>query len=212
MTAQIGDIYKINDKRYSLVARSGNVVFDPKSYGLEPHARCTACYRGYWCEYTILEEELILQNLFIFNKDEHYPPFNGVEVTPPEFNEYDCDAGKGKRKKVTLPAHLGHRVYRDVNLTIPFSGKILLGSDFMQEYYIHMGYQRGWGYKKLIELVFDEGLLMESCDMSAFAEAQREAIKQKKLDPRWPDYDDVRKFVEDCFSLNYSDKVWWLDS
>lgn len=210
MTAQIGDIYQYHNKNYTIVALSSGILFDPKNFGLEPHARFTACWRGYWCEYAIIDDELVLKDLYIFNLDEKYPSFNGVEVSPPEFEEYERYSGNVKKsEKVTLPAHFGHRVYRDVNLHIPYTGKILLGDGFMKEYCINMGFQRSWAYKELIELIFEEGLLLDCNDLSHIAEAQREAMKKRNEDPQHPDGGNIPKFVEDSFSLDYADKAWW---
>ena len=174
MTAQISDKYKYQKKEYTIVALSSAISFDPKNWGLEPHASSTACYRGYWCEYAVEDEELLLKNLYLFNMDDKYPSFNGVEVSPPEFKEYEAYMGSGKKtKKVIRPAHFGHRVYKNVNLSIPYTGKILLGDGFMREYYIHMGFQRAWAYEKIIELVFEEGVLLECNDLSHIAKAQQ---------------------------------------
>ena len=158
MTAQIGDIYKYQKKEFTVVALSSVMLFDPKNYGMEPHASSTACWRGYWCEYAIEDDELLLNDLYLYNSDDKYPSLNGVEVSLPEFKEYKCQGGK----KIIMKAHFGHRVYKDVNMPIPYTGKILLGDGFMREYYIHMGFQRGWAYKKLIELVFEEGILLNA--------------------------------------------------
>lgn len=191
MTAQIGDIYKYQKKEFTIVALSSAMLFDPKNYGMEPHARSTACWRGYWCEYAIEDDELLLKDLYLFNSDDKYPPLNGVEVS--------------------MKSHFGHRVYKDVNMPIPYTGKILLGDGFMQEYYIHMGFQRGWAYKKLIELVFEEGILLECNDLSHIAKAQREAMAKGNINPRRPGGDNIPKFVEDSFSLDYADKAWWME-
>ena len=207
MTAQIGDIYKYKKKEYTVVALYYVKLNDTKNYGMEPHASSTACWRGYWCEYAIEDDELLLKDLYLYNSDDKYPPLNGVEVSLPEFKEYKCQGGK----KIIMKAHFGHRVYKDVNIPIPYTGKILLGDGFMREYYIHMGFQRGWAYKKLIELVFEEGILLECNDLSHIAKAQREAMAQGNINPQRPDGDILSKFVDDSFSLDYADKAWWME-
>ena len=207
MTAQIGDIYKYKKKEFTVVALSSVMLFDPKNYGMEPHASSTACWRGYWCEYAIEDDELLLKDLYLYNSDDKYPPLNGVEVSLPEFKEYKCQGGK----KIIMKAQFGHRVYMDVNIPIPYTGKILLGDGFMREYYIHMGFQRGWAYKNLIELVFEEGILLECNDLSHIAKAQREAMVQGNINPQRPDVDILSNFVDDCFSLDYADKAWWME-
>ena len=157
MTAQIGDIYKYGKKEYRIVAMSAGMPFNPKYYGLEPHPSSTACYRGYWCEYSVDDEKLVLKNMYMFNMDDNYPPLNGIEVAPQEYEEcWGSKPGMKGIQKITVPAYMGHRAYKELNMLIPYTGKILLGDGFMHEYYIHMGFQRAWAYKKLIEFVFDE--------------------------------------------------------
>ena len=212
MTAQIGDIYNYDNNDYRIVALSSVMLFKPQDYGMEPHGSCTACWRGYWCEYDVSNDELFLKNLYFHNEDNNYPSLNGVEASPKEFIEVEGRRGLRKKlEKFTIPAHYGHRVYRDVNLSIPYTGKILLGDGFIREYYIHMGFQRAWAYEKLIELVFEEGILLECNDYSHIAKQQREIMKEQGVNPQSPKISDLEKFVEDSFSLDYSDKAWWLE-
>lgn len=213
MTAQIGDIYKYKEKNYTIVALSSPMLFEPQQYGLVPHSSSTACWRGYWCEYVVADDKLLLEDLYIYNEDGNYPPLCGVEVSPAEFEEHECYVGGlSKRKKVLLPAHDGHRVYKKIDLPIPFTGKILLGSGFMSDYYIHMRFHRSWAYKELIEFEFCEGQLVTCTDLSHVAKAQREAIKQQRIDQHHPYDGNIPKYIEDCFSLDYSIKAWWMDN
>ena len=46
MIAQIGDIYKFEDKNYDIVAFSSPIEFDPTTYGITPAALQTACWAG----------------------------------------------------------------------------------------------------------------------------------------------------------------------
>lgn len=136
-------------------------------------------------------------------------------MSPKEFEECEKYNVKSKRKrikteKITLPAHFGHRAYKNVDLPIPYTGKILLGDGFMQEHYIHMGFQRGWAYEKLIELVFIEGVLLECNDLSRLAKEQRKAMEERRNNPEYPEDDVAIKFIEDSFSLDYADKAWWI--
>lgn len=192
MTAQISDKYFYNGKGYSIVALSNDIGFKPEDYGLEPHTSSTACWRGYWCEYSIEKECIMLKNLFLHNKDGNYPEFEGKTVIP------EC-------------GHFGHHKYEDVNLLLPYTGKVLLGNGFIQDYYIHMGFQRSWAYEELIELVFEDGVLTEYYDYSDIAKKQREYIDKNVDDPSHPEGKDIIGFVTDSFSLDYKDKAWWLD-
>lgn len=87
MTAQIGDIYKHKNKEYSIVALSAPINFKPQDYGLNPQSCCTACWNGYWCEYYIENDILLLKNLFMYNGEGDYPPLNKVEVLKQTYHE-----------------------------------------------------------------------------------------------------------------------------
>lgn len=78
MTAQIGDRFQYKGNYYNIVAISEPLPFSPQTFGITPEGACTACWAGYWCEYEIKKNALILQNLYIHSKDNYYPSINGV--------------------------------------------------------------------------------------------------------------------------------------
>ena len=211
MTAQIGDKYTYENKTFTVVEMSSARLFNPRNFGMEPHSNSSACWRGYWCEYAITDDELLLKNFHMFNRNDDYPPLNGVEVSPPEYLEFEGPrSNKNGAEKIRILDHCGHRIYRDVNMRIPYTGKILLGADFMREYYVHMGIQSSWAYRQLTELVFVEGLLLESNDLSYIAKAQREAIQDGIRGRRRRDLSmlDYFQIIEDRFASD--DRVWWV--
>ena len=180
MTAQIEDTCMYERHNYKILALSSKMLFKPQDYGMEPHMRTTSCWRGYWCEYIISDGELLLGNLYFHNSHGDYPPFNGVEVSPPEFKEVVSYCQNVEKPEMdTIPAHSGHRIYKEVNIQIPYTGKILLGDGFMREYMFNRGFQRRWAYEKLIELVFEKGVLLDCNDLSHIAKARREEMKNK---------------------------------
>ena len=208
MTAQISDIYKHKRNKYNLVALSDPIGFEPKDYGLDPQASCTACRRGYWCEYDIREDGLYLDKLFLHNGEGNYPDFNGVSAISPEYEELEyIEGSSNKRGRRKFPKNMGHWTYDNANLLIPYTGKILLGDKFLREYYIHMGYQQAFAYEILLEFVFENGKLIESIDHSDKVKKMRESMDLDELIGR----NDVTKFVNDSFSLDYKTKAWWLE-
>lgn len=191
MTAQIGDSFKYKGENYQIAAISEPIRFQPQDYGITPVAASTACWRGYWCEYEISERGIILENLYINSRDEYYPDINGVgpQKEDGKYFEYmDC------------------HFYKNLNLVMDFTGKILLGKGFLRKYYIHMGYQRAWAYEVLKELVFEDGRLIETVDHSEMAKKIR-----KEIDGQSGSEDkNIEKFVTDSFSLRMEDKAWWI--
>lgn len=210
MTAQIGDIYKYKNREYSIVAMSSPINFKPEDYGLEPQSRCTACWNGYWCEYHIENDRLLLKNLFMFNSEGNYPLLNGVGVVEQTYHEgTSYKLGEGKPKKVMLEDHMGHREYRNVNLPIKYTGKILVGDGFIRDYYIHMGYQRAWAYNELLEFVFEKGSLIETIDHSDMAEKIRCELKSNDTNIK-NERENIVLLIERSFSLDMKDKAWWI--
>lgn len=196
MTAQVGDRFTYKKEGYNIVALSEPLKFNPKDYGITPTARCTGCWAGFWCEYDISETGIVLKNFFINSKDDHYPEVNGVLP--------EC-VGHSK----TPREYMGHHCYRGVNISIPYTGKIVVGKDFLQEYYIHMGYQRAWAYEVLKEFVFEDGKLVETIDHSEVAEGLRKQIKE---DPDFWEklHSNIPLFVGGSFDLSLATKAWWI--
>lgn len=194
MTAQIGDRFKYEGVNYTTVARTAALNFHPMDYGILPRSICTACWGGFFCEYSIKNDQLMLDNLFINSADDKYPEINGVLPS--------VNTRTGEREE-----YFGHKVYRGLKLNFPYTGKILAGNGHISKYYIHMGYQRAWSYERLIEFEFENGKLISATDRSEDAAKLREiidvhgyrALLSHESDP-----------IRAAFSQKYDIKAWWL--
>lgn len=203
MTAQIGDKFMFRGSNYSIVAISTPMRFNPADFGIIPMGICTACWAGYWCEYDISEKGIVLKNLYINAKDDNYPAINGVEAM-----------GDGERDF----KYMGHHLYKDIQIPMKYTGKILVGKDFLREYYIHMGYQHAWAYQTLVEFIFEDGILLDTVDHSQIAEKIREEMKKDTGKPKLYTELDIPRFlkdgslpdIKDCFSLDIDVKAWWM--
>lgn len=210
MTAQIGDHYFGNKKEYTAVALSVPMNFKPQNYGLEPQSCCTACWRGYWCEYNITEDGLFLQNFYMNNSKGNYPDLNGVSVSPVSYHEVIRLDLKRKTEAIAQAEdYMGHRKYEDIMMRIPYTGRMLVGRKFLSRYYIHMGFHRSWSYEELREFIFENGYLKGTIDHSDMAQKIREEIESKKLKPVNTE-ENIAKFVKKSFSLDYNTKAWWI--
>ena len=154
MTAQVGDRFIYKGNKYSVVAINNPIQFNPVNYGIKPVACCSACWNGSWCDYHISTKGIMLQNLYINSEDDYYHAINNVS---PE---------KGNKKSFK---YMGHHLYKNLNIFMEYTGKILIGKGFIREYYIHMGYQRARAYEVLEEMIFDEGKLIKTVDHSEMA-------------------------------------------
>ena len=195
MTAQIGDRYKFENNEYTIVDMSAAIDFHPSEYGIFPVPACTACWSGFWCVYIIKEDGIFLEDLYVHSGNDQYPAINGVLPEQQEGNE--------------AFTYMGHRRYAGLNIQISYTGKILVGDDFLQEYYIHMGYQRPWAFKKLVELVFKDGKLVESKDRSSVAAKVREVISSEEALTGWFF---KRRFENsgDNSLIGDATDIWWL--
>ncbi len=190
MTAQVSDSFRFDNNNYSLVATSKPLEFDPKEYGITPQPFISACWQGFWCAYNITNDGIFLEDLYINSEDDYYPEINGVSPFSGNMNLY-----------------MGHHVYSDLHLNLDYTGKILVGEGFLQEYYIHMGNQRFWAYEILKELVFENGVLVGVNDRSNIAVAVREAMKQNKGFNEYL-YENSQVFVDGNFALDSPDRPW----
>jgi hypothetical protein len=145
MTGQIHDRVIYEGIEYDLISVNGEGLFEPSTYGMFPKMLHTACWRGFYCTYTIEQLDLFLTSLTIRTNDEQYPPIDGKS-----------------------PSDDGYRTMRYINLRLPmlFRGKLLLGADFIRERYVHMGFQAPEAYQKVVEATFLAGKLISMQDCS----------------------------------------------
>ncbi len=193
MTAQAGDKFMYEGKEYSLVSKCFCVTplaftfFDFLRYKIIPEGTSTACYAGYTCHYCLNDNGLFLEDLHVNSKNGEYPAINGITPSK-DLDVHDLHVYKG--------LNISHRHH---------SGKFLLGDDFINDFYIHMGFQWPWAYKTLKELVFEDGKLIECTDQSEMAAHLREIIKSYLDLER-----EIGRHAEECFTTEYFIKSWWL--
>ena len=164
MTAQIQDCCKFNDEDYTIIAMSDTVEFNPKNYGLYPTMLCTACQTGYWCGYEVKRNFLILSDLYINDKSGRYPDINGVHVSPQEYTlnrVYKVGIGWFNEN---VPNYMGHHKYRNLNLSLHYSGYILIGKDHISDCNCIYDSNFKTPYKTLLKLEFDNDKLTNVTD------------------------------------------------
>jgi hypothetical protein len=88
---------------YSLAASSGTGLFDPREHGLVPEDRLTALYCGFLSEYAVVQDQLVLDTLNIFQDDDV-----GLEL----FGVLPYIETEG----------LGFSIYRALSHPVPFTG------------------------------------------------------------------------------------------
>ena len=166
MTRQILDEFDYEGETYYLTAASAPIPFSLEQYGIETSSMLTACWRKFYCLYTIVDGWLQMCRLsLISNKTDDPPPIDG-------------------RKAKWGRNSLGHEY--SLNLKIPYTGHLLIGRDLAPEWRDYALYPDPQGYRFAVELVFDSGRLRRAVDQSETLKEMR-----KYLDSRpEPSYED----------------------
>lgn len=144
MTSQITDKFTYQDEEYRLIGFEGNHLFSPEDYGMTPVMMHTACYRGFYSTYEIYKEAIFLRKLVIRTEGNKYCGIDGVK---PVKDDYQAS-------------------YTGLNLKVPFSGTLRLAKDFIEELYVHMGYQKPSAFKTVIDFQFTNGSITQIQDRS----------------------------------------------
>jgi hypothetical protein len=149
MTAQIPDTVIWNTKTYELIGFEGYDdeigLFNPETYGLSPQMMHTACYRGFYCAYKIVEDALYLDTLCVNDGRGHYPKIHGIEATPGRYDAFE---------------------YAGLQIHIPYTGLLRIGTDFKRDHYVHMGFQKPSAYGTVWDLELLHGKVVGMKDIS----------------------------------------------
>lgn len=191
MTLQISDgvtyrrPWSLRKRMFALAATSGTGLFDPKAHGLTPVDRCTALYRGFFCEYVVGRGRLVLDTLNIYLD----------EVEPELFGVLPRTESEG----------FGWSSYRALSHPVPFTGGLLIGRDSDKELWWRAGmYTPAWLYHRVHELVFEGGRLVLAADRSREIARYRAEFAEK---PSWPEHVDVHtdlvQWHRDNFTMRF---------
>jgi hypothetical protein len=86
-----------------------------------------------------------------------------------------------------------------------FTGGFLIASGFMDEFYVHMGFHPAWKYKKVHELIFEKGHLVQASDKSQKIAEIRSKMRNLELSPMpGASLDEFSEWINNCFSRDYS--------
>jgi len=199
MTAQIADILRIDEDEYSILAIQNVWPFDPKHLGLTPQGVCSACWRGHFEEYVLKNDDLVLDK-FAINLD-----YLSSKKAPEVF-------GKSPGIIEGFKKGLANTFYEALNQKMDYSGGLLIGRKFLRDFYIHMGFHRPHCFEVVLELEFAGGRLKRTSDHSAKMEEIRKKILEAKAEggaKESPNREEIGKWIDECFSLDYSTKKNW---
>jgi hypothetical protein len=187
MTAQIPDTLIYNGDRYRIIGLKGAGLPTPADFEMETFMMSTACYRGYYAQYSIQEDQLVLSEITLRAREGNYKPIQGIEPETAEYGTAGC--------------------YSNLHVPVHFSGGLLLGKDFIDAMYVHMGFQKPTSFEVVIELLVEDGHISRIIDHSEKIAAMREDILKPRPKPGFDDPTQQSKQIENwiawTFSLDY---------
>ena len=195
MTAQIDDSFLHHGIEYSIAGISAGKILDMPALGLRPTMGSTACWRGYQAVFALQEERLVLERLDVnlFEGGEGWP--RGRELQGPVLNGVTPRPG---------PSGSFNNRYEGLGLPLEYSGGVLLGIGFIHELYVHMGFHPAWKYERVVELVFERGILLREADRSRQLAEFRGMMSARALEPgAEASPEDIARFVEETFDRSY---------
>ncbi|TQF11214.1 hypothetical protein FJV41_35340 [Myxococcus llanfairpwllgwyngyllgogerychwyrndrobwllllantysiliogogogochensis] len=194
MTAQISDQVLYRDQTFILTGVKGTELFVPGRHGLNPVAQSTACLRGFFCGYRVTEEGLFLQRLHVGVHPDDKPAVRDGHGTPLFGNAPRYD-----------PTYDECAVYDPRHAPVPFTGSLLIATDFIRELAVHMGFAPAWKFREVHELTFEAGRLTSAQDHSkAMAHTREQRIVGRRLTPgASASREEIEAWIESTFRLDY---------
>ncbi len=231
MSAQISDSIRYAGETYALVGISSDDarkdLFDPERFGIRTSPGCTACRRGYIANFELRDDRLMLEHLGINVRDleweaelERLTELKEIRRYLPPHRRAPKPQPMAMKRGICGPVIHGVRPlppanrngpfsftdnYHDVGLPLPFTGGLLLGNGFIRELYEHMGFHPAWKFRKVIELVFADGILTATHDRS-YDMARVRAINTPDGKPKSKRFNlpvDMVRWIEQCFDRRY---------
>ncbi len=231
MTKQIVDQIIYEGERHRPLSISGKGLPHPRDFGLRPGMMSTACWRGFYCEYTVRQDQLWLTHLVVHH-DGEYPPIAGVNA----LYEDERLLGENEDEPEPLPGRWLETVwvmqgetevsgwgiiydggiYANLNVPAPLTGGILLAIDDLDiPPYIQYDLSHLISSKTILELLFEKGTLVKKIDHSAAVAAKREQVLALQVpDYETPEYDlfeaEIKAWIRSTLTRDYQlfDASW----
>ncbi|MCB9457274.1 MAG: hypothetical protein H6671_14915 [Anaerolineaceae bacterium] len=185
MTAQITDKVVYQGESYQIIGVKGGDLPKPEDFEMRPQMMSTACYRGFFTQYICEGSRIFLAELTV--RTSEYKPVNGVVAQ--------------------IGGTFSAGQYFDVDMPLTFSGGLLIAKDFISARYVHMGFQKPTSFQTVLELLIENGRIVDVLDHSRKVAQMRDEMEKMPA----PGFDDPRmqsrhlqEWIQWTFSLDYN--------
>jgi hypothetical protein len=180
MTGQMPDTVVYQGAEYALIGLRGDPLPMPQDFGIEPASPHTGCYRGFVAGWLLEDNRFFLDNLTVWvespAKLKDLPPINGIRPTK-------------------------HGKYNQLRLPVPFTGTLRLATGFIDDFYVHQGFQKPSAFKTVLDVKLVDGRVVEVKDLSEEAARRRGEFKRRYMKDG-----DVVKSIDEAFDLDLD--IW----
>lgn len=194
MTAQVNDSLLYLAQEYMLAAFSNGEPFSPGDAGFRPVSASTACWRGYVCGYEVVEDQLTLRDFWVNHQPGDAPITRRLQ--PPSINQVEAVRDE--------KSYFGEWHFSNVCLSLPYSGSVLIGSGFIRDLHVHMGFHPAWKYEQVHELAFERGQLVDARDASEELMRLRGELRAGLKPDSQATREQIKGWIADCFSRDYA--------
>jgi len=143
MTRQIPDTVIYKGGEYVLAGLKGKGLLTPTDLNIVTKGLATACYRGYYCQYSCIDNFLFLTELSVFNEPNQLPSLQGI-----------------------VPSAILDMFarYQDLKIQCPFSGGLVIVKNLVAP---NRTLPSPLEYNEVVEIIFEQGMLQGEIDYSS---------------------------------------------
>lgn len=176
MTLGLMDTCRYVGKVFDIIATEKSLPFSPQHYGVVPELHPTAI-RGFFCEYIFTNKNFVLNEFSIYSKEKNI-----------------IVSGK---KPLHRQGFLSDFItYRDLNLKMDYSGGIIIGKNFLKDYYYILGKQNPLAFNIVYELIIEGGKIIKTIDKS-------EDVNELRKEKLTCDKKSLESFIKEEFQNKY---------
>ena len=188
MSAQIPETVILDGRPYDLCGAKGESrLFDPRDHGVTPISLTSDCWRGYMSTYLVEHGMLYLDGIEI-----------GLDPRDPTGRDHLLLSEVFGDLKLNGNSSPGH--YEILEYPIAFTGGLLLGREFVNETYVHMGFHPAYGFRHVVELVLNEGQVVTQLNRSR----EMEEVRKKMARGDWDGSHSQPEWIGSCLEIEYS--------